>query len=70
MEAKGLLTRRRSTEDERSLIVTLTDVGRDLRDKALDVPAKMSRCVVLSREESQELYRLLYKLLKQNGSEA
>ncbi len=70
MEAKGLLTRRRSTEDERSLIVTLTDVGRDLRDKALDVPAKMSRCVVLSREESQELYRLLYKLLKQNGKEA
>ena len=68
MEAKGLLTRRRSTEDERSLIVTLTDVGRDLRDKALDVPAKMSRCVVLSREESLELYRLLYKLLKQNGA--
>ena len=68
MEAKGLLTRRRSTEDERSLIVTLTDVGRDLRDKALDVPAKMSRCVVLSREESLELYRLLYKLLKQNSA--
>ena len=70
MEAKGLLTRRRSTEDERSLIVTLTDKGRDLRERALEVPAKMSRCVVLSREESLELYRLLYKLLKQNGKEA
>jgi DNA-binding MarR family transcriptional regulator len=69
MEAKGLLTRRRSPEDERSLIVTLTDKGRDMRDKALDVPAKMSRCVVLSREESLELYRLLYKLLKQNSEE-
>ena len=69
MEAKGLLTRRRSTEDERSLIVTLTDKGRDLRERALEVPAKMSRCVVLSREESLELYRLLYKLLKQNGKE-
>ncbi len=68
MEAKGLLTRRRSTEDERSLIVTLTDKGRDLRERALEVPAKMSRCVVLSREESLELYRLLYKLLKQNGA--
>ena len=70
MEAKGLLTRRRSTEDERSLIVTLTDKGRDLRERALEVPAKMSRCVVLSREESLELHRLLYKLLKQNGKEA
>ena len=69
MEAKGLLNRRRSTEDERSLIVTLTDKGRDLRERALEVPAKMSRCVVLSREESLELYRLLYKLLKQNGKE-
>ena len=68
MEAKGLLTRRRSTEDERSLIVTLTDKGRDLRERALEVPAKMSRCVVLSREESLELYRLLYKLLKQNSA--
>ena len=68
MEAKGLLTRRRSTEDERSLIVTLTDQGRDLRDKALDVPAKMARCVVLSQEEAMELYRLLYKLLKQNSA--
>ena len=68
MEAKGLLNRRRSTEDERSLIVTLTDKGRDLRERALEVPAKMSRCVVLSREESLELHRLLYKLLKQNGA--
>ena len=70
MEAKGLLTRRRSTEDERSLIVTLTEAGRDLRDRAVDVPAKMSRCVALEPAEALELYRLLYKLLKQNSAEA
>ena len=69
METKGLLTRRRSSEDERSLIVSLTEEGRALREKAVDIPVKMSRCVSLEPEEAQELYRLLYKLLKQNSTE-
>ena len=64
MEAKGLLTRRRSTEDERSLIASLTEQGEALRAQALDIPAKMSKCVNLEPEEARELYRLLYKLLK------
>ena len=65
MEAKGLLTRRRSLEDERSLIVSLTEKGMALRDRALNIPGQMVRCVNLAPEERQELYRLLYKLLKQ-----
>ncbi len=64
MEAKGLLTRRRSTDDERSLIVTLTDEGRAMEDRALEVPQRMAQCVSLEPEEAAELYRLLYKLLK------
>ena len=65
MEAKGLLTRRRSTEDERSLIVSLTEQGEALRERAVDIPAKMPKCVNLEPEEARELYRLLYKLLQQ-----
>ena len=65
MEAKGLLIRRRSTEDERSLIVSLTEQGEALRERAVDIPAKMSKCVNLEPEEARELYRLLYKLLQQ-----
>ncbi len=65
MEAKGLLSRRRSTEDERSLIVSLTEEGEALRERAVDIPAKMSQCVNLEPEEARELYRLLYKLLQQ-----
>ena len=65
MEAKGLLIRRRSTEDERSLIVSLTEEGEALRERAVDIPAKMSQCVNLEPEEARELYRLLYKLLQQ-----
>ena len=65
MEAKGLLPRRRSTEDERSQIVSLTEEGEALRERAVDIPAKMSQCVNLEPEEARELYRLLYKLLQQ-----
>ena len=64
MEAKGLLSRRRSEEDERNLIVSLTRAGRALKDRALAVPERMAACVGLEPEEAEELYRLLYKLLK------
>ncbi len=63
MEAKGLLRRRRSSDDERSLIVTLTEEGEAMRDRAVEVPYKMAQCVNLAPEEASELYRLLYKLL-------
>ena len=64
MEGKGLLSRRRSEQDERSLIVTLTEKGEALKDQALSVPYHMAACVHLEPEEIRELYRLLYKLLK------
>jgi len=63
MEAKGLLSRRRSSDDERSLIVTLTEEGEAMRDRAVEVPYQMAHCVNLAPEEASELYRLLYKLL-------
>ena len=64
MEAKGLLSRRRSEQDERSLIVTLTEQGEALKEKAISVPYEMASCVRLDPDEAKELYRLLYKLLK------
>ena len=64
MEAKGLLIRRRSTEDERSLIVSLTEEGKQLRERAVQVPIQMAQCTPLQPEEAMELYRLLYKILK------
>ena len=64
LEAKGLVTRHRSEEDERSLIVSITQEGMDLRERARSIPEQMGRCVKLEAEEAQTLYRLLYKLLE------
>lgn len=65
LEAKGLLTRERSKEDERNLIVTLTEAGVNLKDKALHIPTELAKSVELEREEILTLYRLLYKALGQ-----
>lgn len=66
LEAKGLLTRTRSAEDERSLIVEITEAGEQLKEQAIDVPAKMARCSNLEPAEAAALYRILYKLLGQS----
>jgi len=63
LEEKGLVDRRRSIADERNLIVSITDAGMELRDRATHIPGEMSKCLLLSREETLTLYRLLYKML-------
>ena len=63
MEAKGLLTRKRSERDERNLIVSITEKGEHLKDLAIHVPEEMMKCTNLETEEAMELYRLLYKIL-------
>lgn len=63
LEEKGYISRRRSTEDERDLIVTVTNDGMALRERALSVPAKLAACVDLEPEKAQQLYGILYELL-------
>lgn len=63
LEIKGLLTRKRSAQDERSLIVRLTPAGEALRERAVQVPEKMASCVKLPQKDAVELYRILYQLL-------
>ena len=63
LEHKGYVTRERSVEDERVLVVKITDPGAALRDKVLGVPGKVASCVNLEPQEAAELYRLLNKVI-------
>lgn len=65
MEEKGWLTRTRSKEDERIVRITLTDKGWELREKCLELPAKVGSCIHLSEEDAQNLYRILHLLLEE-----
>ena len=69
LEAKGYVTRKRSTTDERSVSVFLTDSGEVLKEKAVDIPAKVAGCTNLTAEEGLQLYKILYKILSKEGEE-
>ncbi|MBQ2952803.1 MAG: MarR family transcriptional regulator [Clostridia bacterium] len=63
LEAEGYITRRRCTQDERVLLVTITAAGLALRERAADIPGKLAQSVRLDPDEIATLYRLLYKAL-------
>lgn len=63
LEEKNYVVRKRSKEDERNLIVSITQEGEDLKERAVQIPESLRACVDLERQEAQQLYQLLYKLL-------
>ena len=64
MEKAGYITRSRSAEDDRVVIITLTQKGRELQEQAKDIPEKVGSCIDLPIEKARELYDLLYELLE------
>ena len=63
LECKGYITRERSEKDERNLVVSITDSGIKLRDKAVEIPSRIGSCVRLTAEEAATLYNLLHKII-------
>lgn len=64
LEKKGYIERIRSKQDERNLIISITQKGMNLKEKAKYIPGEVSKCLTLNNEESIKLYELLYKILK------
>ncbi len=62
--AKGHVQKQRNQADERSVIVTLTEKGRALRQRAAQIPQQVAGCISLAPEEAMQLYSLLYKVLQ------
>jgi DNA-binding MarR family transcriptional regulator len=65
LELKEYVRRERSKEDERNLIITITDKGEELKAKACHIPEKIGGVLDITSEEAAILYRTLYKLLGQ-----
>ena len=63
LESKGYITRTRNKDDERNLNIKLTKLGMDLKEKAKAIPQEVGKCINLSKEETLELYNILYKIL-------
>lgn len=63
LENKGYIKRKRSKIDERNMIITITELGMNLKEQAKMIPENLSKCVNLEEKEALELYRLLHKIL-------
>ena len=64
IKQNGFIEKRRSSKDDRVVLVTLTEKGRSLQEQAKDIPVKVGGCIDLPPEKAQALYTLLYELLK------
>ena len=64
MQQAGYIAKTRSPEDDRIVLITLTEEGRELQEKAKEIPGKVADCIDLPPEKAQMLYRLLYELLE------
>ena len=67
LEQKGILIRRRSDADERSVIISLTEEGEALKEKALLIPGKIVGSFnddSISQEEILQFRDTLKKLVK------
>ena len=64
METQGLVTRKRAVEDERNVIVTITEEGEKLKEKVSQIPVKMGDCISLPPEDIKLLHKLLYEVIE------
>ncbi|NWA91118.1 MarR family transcriptional regulator [Pseudomonas sp. D8002] len=64
LEVEGLLSRTRSREDERVVVVELTEAGRALRDKAMEIPQCILGASGLDIEQLRKLQGDLLALRK------
>lgn len=64
LEEKNLIERKRNNKDNRNLDISITQKGKDLEQKAKDIPAKLFCELGLEKSEAVELRELLKKSIK------
>ena len=63
LQSAGYVERHRSEKDDRVVVISLTDEGAELQERAKDVPLNVAGCIKLPPEKVKTLYALLYELL-------
>ncbi|GEN69359.1 MarR family winged helix-turn-helix transcriptional regulator [Chryseobacterium rhizosphaerae] len=63
METHELLTRTRSTEDERVVLIHLTEKGKALQEKAKHIPEAVQQCIHINEETKTVLTAVLDEML-------
>ena len=67
LEKEGLICKTHSPEDERVVLVNLTEKGRALQEKAKEVPGQVGNCIQLAPAKALALYQMLYEILEEGN---
>ena len=63
LKQKGYITINKDNKDKRNIVISLTKEGKELKDKAVNVPLTLAQEPWLTVEEAKEYRRLLYKII-------
>lgn len=63
LKDKGYISITKDKKDKRNLVISLTNEGEKLKEKAVDVPPSIAEEFNLNEEEAMFLYKILYKIL-------
>lgn len=63
LKEKEFISISKDKKDKRNLVISLTEKGEKIKEKAVDVPTSIAEEFNLTVEEATFLYRILYKIL-------
>jgi len=64
LESKGYIERIKNNIDGRVLDLKLTHTGEELKQRAVNIPEQIIKCVPIDEADANKLYEILYKILK------
>lgn len=67
LEKEDLICKTRSPEDQRVVLIRLTEKGSALQEKAKRVPVEVGSCLSLAPGKAVTLYQLLYEILEEGN---
>jgi DNA-binding MarR family transcriptional regulator len=68
LEAQGLIRRERGTHDERTVWITSTTKGHELRTRSQDIPERLACAINLTHDEFTQLLTLMNRIKTAAGS--
>lgn len=69
LKSKGYIIIKKDKKDNRSIVISLSKKGIDLKNKAVNVPPSIAKTINLSDDEVTYLYKILYKILEVNDND-
>ena len=68
LRAKGFVSIQKDKKDARNIVISLTEEGRMLKDKAIHIPSSIAKTLNISQQEAMKLYQILHKILEGNNN--